>query len=128
MKQQESSVSLLFRSRLQVLLEERGVSQRQLAMATGVSQQTINNYMRGVTKLPGAEELLALSRYFQVPMEHFLTDDTKAARTAGQQTKGVVAPPSIPASEIRVVAKRMHRQIEERRAEAERLERLGGNT
>ena len=127
MSQQESSVSLLFRSRLQVLLEERGVSQRQLALSTGVSQQTINNYMRGVTKLPGAEELLAPSRYFGVPMEHFLTDDTKAGKT-GPEAKTVIAPRSIPASEVRLAAKRMHRQIEELRAEAERLERLGGTS
>ena len=125
MLQEENSVSLLFRSRLQVLLEERGVSQRQLALSTGVSQQTINNYMRGVTKLPGAEELLALSRYFGVPMEHFLTDDTKAGMT-GSEAKPAVAPRSVPASEVRLAAKRMHRQIEELRVEADRLERLGG--
>ena len=126
MSQEENSVSLLFRSRLQLLLEERGVSQRQLALATGVSQQTINNYMRGVTKLPGAEELLALSRYFRVPMEHFLTDDTKAG-ASGSETKTDAAPRSVPASEVRLAAKRMHRQIEALRVEADRLDRIGGS-
>ena len=125
MSQEENSVSLLFRSRLQALLEERGVSQRQLALSTGSSQQTINNYMRGVTKLPGAEELLALSRYFGVPMEHFLTDEVNTGKV-GSETKTAVVPRSVPASEVRLAARRMHRQIEELRAEADRLERLGG--
>lgn len=123
MPQQENPFSLLFRSRLQGLLEERGVTQRQLALATGVSQQTINNYMRGVTKLPGAEELLALSQFFGVTMEYFLTDDTKP-NSARSRTKFTDAR-SISTSEVQAVTNRMLRQIEELRGEVERLERFG---
>ena len=81
--------------------------------------------MRGVTKLPGAEELLALSRYFAVPMEHFLIDDGKVGK-ARAEAKTTVALRCVPAAEVRSAAKRMQRQIEELRTEAERLERLGG--
>ncbi len=124
--QEENPVSLLFRARLQSLLAERDLSQRQLALATGVSQQTINNYLRGVTKLPGAEELLALSRFFGVPMEHFVTDNENVdLKSSSKPTSKSLRP--VAAAEVRRSAERLRRQADELRAEADRLGQLGGD-
>ena len=124
--QGKNTISSLFREKLQALLTERGVSQRQVAIATGLSQQTINNYLRAVSKLPGAHELLALSRYFGVPMEHFVTSSEKEpADTASVPPP--TSPPMVPASEVRRASEKMHRYAEELRVEAERLKRLSGD-
>lgn len=118
--QSENPVSLLFRARLQALLSERGVSQRQLAMDTGLTQQSVNNYLRGVTKLPGAQELLALARYFCVPMESLLGAD------GVKEKGGPAAPPAVSAAEVRRAVGRVRQAAEKLRVEVERLERLGG--
>lgn len=111
---------------MQSLLAERDLSQRQLALATGVSQQTINNYLRGVTKLPGAEELLALSRFFGVPMEHFVTDNENVdLKSSSKPTSKSLRP--VAAAEVRRSAERLRRQADELRAEADRLGQLGGD-
>lgn len=119
--QADPSPSLHFRARLQALLAERGVSQRQLAIDTGLSQQAVNKYVRGVTKLPGAEELLALARYFGVPMESFLS----ATLSTGDEASP--APSSAPMTEVRREAERIRLAAEELRAASERLKRLGGD-
>ena len=125
--QEKNQISSLFRTRLQTLLSERGVSQRQVALATGLSQQTVNNYLRAVSKLPGAHELLALSRYFGVSMEYFVDDsEGKDSRPAAKKTPHL--PPAVPASEVRRAAERMDRYSEELRVEAERLKKLSGNS
>lgn len=112
-----NSISVYFRARIQFLLSERGISQRQLALATGISQQSVNNYVRGVTQLPGAEELLALARYFAVPMESLLCDGATGATD--------VAPPlspTVPVATVRRAVGRMRRMSKELTAEADRLE------
>ena len=125
--QEKNQVSSLFRARLQTLLSERGVSQRQVALATGLSQQTVNNYLRAVSKLPGAHELLVLSRYFGVSMEYFVVGD-EGPHSDSTGKKPPKLPPVVPASEVRKAAERMDRCAEELRAEAERLKKLGGNS
>ena len=124
--QAENPVSLYFRSRLQALLAERGVSQRQLALDTGVSQQTINNYVRGVTKLPGAEELLALARYFGVAMETLISEEPSRSGS-GTSDDGAtpLASPMVSAAEVRRAAGRLIQAAENLRVEAERLAKLG---
>ncbi len=102
------------------------MSQRQVALATGLSQQTVNNYLRAVSKLPGAHELLALSRYFGVPMEHFVTDSAEGGGSTSE-TPSSTAPSVVPASEVRRAADKMQRYAEELRVEAERLKRLSGD-
>ena len=109
------------------MLLERGVSQRQVALATGLSQQTVNNYLRAVSKLPGAHELLALSRYFGVPMEYFV-DDNEGKDPRRAEKKIPKTPPVVSASEVCRAAERMDRYAEELRAEAERLKKLSGNS
>ncbi len=106
-------------------MAERDLSQRQLALGTGVSQQTINNYLRGVTKLPGAEELLALSRYFGVPMEYFVSDGEKTGPETSKKSASK-SPPPVSAVEVRRSAERLRRQAEQLRGEADRLDQLGG--
>ena len=127
MAQEKTQISLLFRARLQTLLSERGVSQRQVALATGLSQQTVNNYLRAVSKLPGAHELLALSRYFGVSMEYFVVGD-EGTHSGPASKKASKLPPVVPASEVRRAAERMDRYAEEIRAEADRLKKLSGNS
>ena len=125
--QEKNQISSLFRARLQNLLSERGVSQRQVALATGLSQQTVNNYLRAVSKLPGAHELLALSQYFGVPMEYFVVEEEET-HLGSSGNKPVKLPPTIPASEVRRAAERMDRHASELRAEAERLKKLSGDS
>ena len=122
--QEKNQISLLFRSRLQALLSERGVSQRQVALATGLSQQTVNNYLRAVSKLPGAHELLVLSQYFNVPMEYFVTSDDRGSSSTAEGPPSK-SPHTVPATEVRRAAERMRRYAEEMSAEADRLKRLG---
>ena len=94
-------------------------------MATGLSQQTVNNYLRAVSKLPGAHELLVLSRYFGVPMEYFVTDEEKD-HAGSAADRPVKTPRLLPASEVLRAGERMQRCAEELRLEAERLKKLGG--
>ena len=79
--------------------------------------------MRAVSKLPGAHELLVLSRYFGVSMEYFVVSDEgpHSDSTGKKQSK---SPSVVPASEVRRAAERMDRCAEELRAEAERLKKL----
>ena len=121
--QEKNQISSLFRKRLQTLLSERGVSQRQVALATGLSQQTVNNYLRAVSKLPGAHELLVLSRYFGVSMEYFVTSDNEGA-PAALRDEPTKTRPVIPRGEVKRAAERLRRQAEELLAEAEQLRKL----
>ena len=57
------------------MLGRDGLTQQQLAAATGLSQSTISHYLRGTRALPRAEELFALSRHFAVTMEWLLGVD-----------------------------------------------------
>ena len=125
--QEKNQSSLLFRARLQTLLSERGVSQRQVALATGLSQQAVNNYLRAVSKLPGAHELLVLSRYFGVSMEYFVADN-EGRPPSSTEKKLPKSPPVVLASEVRRAAERMDRYADELRLEAERLKKLAGNS
>ena len=125
--QEKNQISSLFRARLQALLSERGISQRQVALATGLSQQTVNNYLRAVSKLPGAHELLVLSRYFGVSMEYFVVGDEET-RSGPAGKKSPELPPVVPASEVRRAAERMDGYAEELRAEAKRLKKLSGHS
>lgn len=56
---------------LSKLLQEHGISARELARQTGLPQSTLNNYLsgRGPTK---PEQILAIAKYFNVSMELLL--------------------------------------------------------
>lgn len=121
--QDKNQISSLFRARLQTLLSERSVSQRQVALATGLSQQTINNYLRAVSKLPGAHELLVLSRYFGVPMEYFVTDENNQGHKPDGKLRSATS--STPSTDVRRAAERMHRHAKAILEDAEHLKKLG---
>lgn len=56
---------------LSKLLQDHGLSARELARQTGLPQSTLNNYLsgRGPTK---PEQILAIAKYFNVSMELLL--------------------------------------------------------
>jgi transcriptional regulator with XRE-family HTH domain len=57
--------------RLQRLREERGLTKQQLGAALGLSNVAIGQWERH-EKLPGAESLVRLCRYFQVSAQWLL--------------------------------------------------------
>lgn len=60
-----------FSKALAIWMERREVNQPTLARTSGIGQSTISNYLRGARR-PGADELAALSRALNVPMEELL--------------------------------------------------------
>lgn len=110
-----------FRERLAVALKDRGVTQQQLAEATGVSQAAISNYLRGVRTMPGVEELVSLSSYFQVSLE-WLLGLTEVAEGGGSSPHAPAADAPVPLDrrKLRVVAKQLRQQVE-------RLDQLCGS-
>ena len=117
MKQEKNTRSLFFRARLDALLAERGISQRELAAATGLTPQSVSNYVRGTRSLPAAEELYALAKYFGVTMESFLGT---ADRQAGKDQKKPISPPK----KLREAAKRLERMAAELKTQADELRKL----
>lgn len=117
MTQEKNKRSLFFRARLHALLTERGISQRELATATGLTPQSVSNYIRGTRSLPGAEELYVLAKYFNVTMESFLDDGDPPATK--EQKKPV---PS--AVKLREMAKRMEQVSAELKTQAGELKKL----
>ena len=111
--------SYRFRERLTTLLGREGLTQQQLAAATGLSQSTISHYLRGTRALPRAEELFALSRHFAVTMEWLLgVDDTVLPTNLGANVKAV---PAADNAALLQVAEALHEQVE-------RLRQLAGGT
>ena len=80
-----------------------------------------------MSKLPGAHELLVLSRYFGVSMEYFVADN-EVRPPSSTEKKLPKSPPVVLASEVRRAAERMDRYADELRLEAERLKKLAGNS
>ena len=76
---------LKFRSNLQALREDRGISQRELAKVLGVSTSTIGNYEIGLRE-PGFEMLEKMADYFNVSIGSLLGDE-RAARLLLYQEK-----------------------------------------
>ena len=69
--QPEKSIKETFPVRLRTLVADSGLTQQQLAAATGVSQASISGYLNG-RRLPGPGELLVLARHFGVSLEYLL--------------------------------------------------------
>lgn len=62
----------IFSKKLTSLLNEKGISQEQLAQKIGVSRQTVNYYVNGRT-LPTSEVLMRIAEYFNVTVESMLS-------------------------------------------------------
>ena len=121
MTQEENPRSLFFRARLHALIAERDISQRQLAAATKLTPQSVSNYVRGTRSLPGAEELYALAKYFEVSMESFL-----GPKDAHEVTTGRTDPeyPALSRAKLRRIAKQIERISEELKSQAKELKGL----
>lgn len=57
--------------RIKDLMDERGLNQRALEQAIGISNQAISFWLAGKRK-PGAEAIIALARYFQCSADYIL--------------------------------------------------------
>ena len=121
MKQEKNPRSLFFRARLCALIAERGISQRELAAATDLTPQSVSNYVRGTRSLPGAEELYALAKYFQVTMESLL-GPVEAEGGLREDKKIITA--STKHLKLRRIAKLMERTAEELNTQVGELKTL----
>ena len=118
MTQAKSTRSLFFRARLAALLAERGISQRELAAASQLTPQSISNYVRGSRRLPGAEELYILARYFNVSMESLLGPDNNQETPVNKKATSRVP---VPPAKLRRIVKQVERLIEELQALIEEI-------
>ena len=57
------------------LLQKHGVTSYKVAKETGISQTAFSNWKSGRSE-PGLESLNKLSKYFGVPIEYFLEQDS----------------------------------------------------
>lgn len=55
------------------LRTEKGVTDTEVSEKTGIPQSTFSDWKSGRSK-PKAEKLLKLAKYFEVPIEYFLTE------------------------------------------------------
>lgn len=60
-----------FKDKLKELRTSKGLSQKQLAKSTGLSQSTISIYELGKTE-PTASALIILSRYFHESVDYLI--------------------------------------------------------
>lgn len=60
-------------SKLEKLLEERGLTAYRVAKDTGIPTATLSNWKAGLYT-PKADKLLKLANYFGVPLEYFLKE------------------------------------------------------
>ena len=58
-----------FGERLKAIMEERGLTQQQVAKVAGVSRAAVSKWLRGT--IPGARELFVLAKFLEKPMESF---------------------------------------------------------
>ena len=60
-----------FSIRLENLIEERNIKQKQLALDLNIANSTINGYITGYRQ-PGFDMLIRLARYFDVSTDYLL--------------------------------------------------------
>lgn len=58
------------------LLEEREVTTYRVSKETGIPANTFTDWKNGRSK-PKFDKLMALAKYFEVPVEYFYDDDTR---------------------------------------------------
>ena len=57
------------------LRDSRGVSDYRVAQDTGIAASTLSDWKNGLY-VPKVDKLMLIAKYFEVPIEYFLTDDT----------------------------------------------------
>ena len=69
---EKEKISSGFGARLKALMEERGLTQQQIADAVGVSRAAVGKWQQET--IPGARELFILAKFLEKPMESFFDD------------------------------------------------------
>lgn len=57
------------------LRDSRGVSDYRVAQDTGIAASTLSDWKNGLY-VPKVDKLMLIAKYFEVPIEYFLTDET----------------------------------------------------
>ena len=65
----------IYINRIYALCKQRKISINKLAEMSGVSQSTLDNIVRGVTKSPGAKTLHKIATAFNMTLAEFLDFD-----------------------------------------------------
>lgn len=60
--------------KFQKLLEERGITAYKVSKETGVATATLTEWKNG-TYQPKVDKLMLIAKFFDVPIEYFLTDE-----------------------------------------------------
>ncbi|OON96030.1 MAG: hypothetical protein ATN36_06705 [Epulopiscium sp. Nele67-Bin005] len=81
--------------RINTLLEEYDMTQRELAKRIGVTEVTIGRYIKD-TRQPKSDILATIAKEFNVPLEYFFNsspriDTGKLINTSGKMTKEEIA-------------------------------------
>ena len=62
--------------KFQRLLEERNITAYKVSKETGIATATLTEWKNG-TYVPKVDKIMALAKYFDVPLEYFLDSDSK---------------------------------------------------
>ena len=89
--QGKNFTSVNFCERFQELLDASGKSQKELASEMELSEAALVNYKRD--RLPKAEELLRIARFFRVSVDWLLTgeDESQPKSADGWQQRAIAA-------------------------------------
>ena len=68
---------------IQSLRKRKGLSQEKLAEKINVTRQTISNWELGETA-PNPEQLILLSKEFDISIDELVGNDAKSANSAGE--------------------------------------------
>ncbi len=60
--------------KFETLLQERNLTPYKVSLATGIAQSTLSDWKNGRSK-PKFDKLLAIARYFGIPVEYFADDE-----------------------------------------------------
>lgn len=60
--------------KFQKLLEEHGITAYKVSKETGVATSTLTEWKNG-TYQPKVDKLMLIAKFFDVPIEYFLTED-----------------------------------------------------
>ena len=89
---------MTFGEKLQKLRRESGMSQEKLAEQLHVSRQAISKWELG-TAAPDTDNIVRLSKFFQVPLEYLMLEDcTDPSQAIGWRTQPQTPPKEIPAA------------------------------
>lgn len=64
-----------FKDRLALLIEQKGISQRQLAIKLGITPQSVQQWIRGTSR-PSGEKIQSIAEYFDVTPSYLMFGDT----------------------------------------------------